>query len=413
MMRSLQTDLRKGGGGEVACGTVTHNRRRRRRAGALTAAAKDEAPVSTTPDAPSQLRYDATPGFIRILDITGCSLAVSVYLQNRVLLVCADAGKLLINSCEYQRPMGLAATVDDGTTHLAIATLQEVVILADAPLLAPSVPGDPDAHEHLLVPRATLFCGDIDAHDLVWLKGRLYAVNTRFSCLAAIDHRYSFTPVWHPPFVTQLMLEDRCHLNGVAIADDRIAYVTALGLSDTARGWSPNRATGGLLLDVESGEPVLQGLSMPHSPRVFDGRLHVMESGTGRVLQVDAREHSARTLAELPGFVRGCDRLGDILFVGLSRIREQVRISLPIHQRQADLICGIAAVERDQGRVLGWLRFDDAFEEIFDVKVLPNFRRSGMLSATGNIHRRALALPGRAFWGENKDDSSIPAFLGC
>jgi uncharacterized protein (TIGR03032 family) len=305
--------------------------------------------------------------------------------------------------------MGLAATMADGEMRLAIATFQEVVVLGDAPLLAASIPEDPGSYQHLLVPRQVLFSGDIDAHDLVWIENHLFVANTRFSCIARVDPGYSFTPVWNPPFVTQLMPEDRCHLNGLAAIGDRIAYATALGHSDIARGWAPGRASGGLLLEVPSGESILEGLCMPHSPRVFDGRLYVLDSGTGRVLQVDAEKRAARPLVELPGFVRGFDRLGDVMFVGLSRIREKSRIPLPIHARRDELVCGVAAVERTRGLVLGWVRFDDALEEVFDVKVLPNFRRGAILSVEDNAHRRALVLRGRAFWGEDIEDVRLRA----
>jgi uncharacterized protein (TIGR03032 family) len=300
--------------------------------------------------------------------------------------------------------MGLAATAAGGELRLAIATFHEVVVLGDAPLLAAALPGDPGRYRHLLVPRGTLFSGDIDAHDLVWIKDQIFVANTRFDCIARLDAAYSFTPVWTPPFVTQNMPEDRCHLNGLAVADGRVAYATALGQSDIARGWSAGRATGGVLLDVPGGTPVLDGLCMPHSPRVFDDTLYVLDSGTGRILQVDARARVARPLAELPGFTRGLDRLGDVLFVGLSRIRDTARVKLPIQARSGELFCGVAAVERTQGKLLGWARFDDSFEEVFDVKVLPDFRQGAMLGVDDQTHRRALVLRGRAFWGEKVDD---------
>ncbi len=144
---------------------------------------------------------------------------------------------------------------------------------------------------------------------------------------------------------------------------------------------------------------------MPHSPRVLDGDLHVLESGTGRVLRVDAGR--SRTLAELPGFVRGLDRYGDILFVGLSKIRDNGYANLPIAANMDNLICGVMAVERRQGIVLGYIRFDASYEEVFDVKVLPGIRRAAMLDVDEETHHRALVLPGRAFWGEKVEGDTV------
>jgi len=61
--------------------------------------------------------------------------------------------------------------------------------------------------------------------------------------------------------------EDRCHLNGLAVVDGQPKYVTALGTTDTPGGWRERKADGGVLLDVESGETLIDNLSMPHSPR--------------------------------------------------------------------------------------------------------------------------------------------------
>jgi uncharacterized protein (TIGR03032 family) len=361
---------------------------------------------SPIPELPPELRYDTTESFIRLLDTIGCTLAVSVYMQGRLILVSASNGKLDVQTAAFARPMGLATMADAEGLRLAVATHHELVVLGDAPLLAGSLPEASGRYEHLLVPRAVYFTGDIDAHDLVWSRDGLFAANTRFSCIARIDAACSFTPVWTPPFVTRLMPEDRCHLNGLATVGDRIAYATMLGRSDKAGGWSPGRAHGGLLVDVASGEAVLENLSMPHSPRVFDDRLYVLESGTGSVLQVDAAAKASRVLADLPGFTRGLDRFGDILFVGLSRIRERARVQLPLQEKGKQLMCGIAAVERSHGIVIGWLQFDQAFDEIFDVKVLPKFRNGAVLGTGDARNERAVVLPGRAFWAERLQDTS-------
>jgi hypothetical protein len=48
--------------------------------------------------APPQLRYEATAGFIRILDEVGCSLAASVYMSNRVVLVSAENNQIYVDA---------------------------------------------------------------------------------------------------------------------------------------------------------------------------------------------------------------------------------------------------------------------------------------------------------------------------
>jgi hypothetical protein len=82
-------------------------------------------------------------------------------------------------------------------------------------------------------------------HDLaVDGSGRLVFVATLFGFLATLSHRYSFTPLWRPPFVSKLAAEDRCHLNGLALEGGRPCYVTAVSRSDVVDGWRDRRRDG-------------------------------------------------------------------------------------------------------------------------------------------------------------------------
>src|SRR5262249_53119984 len=137
--------------------------------------------------------------------------------------------------------------------------------------------------------RSSHVTGNIQIHEMAWDgAGReLWFVNTRFSCLVTCDRDSSFVPRWRPPFVTALEPSDRGHLNGLAMVDGRPGYVTALGETDSLAGWRANKARGGILIDVTSGEVITRGLSMPHSPRWHGGRLWVCESGAGTLGCVD------------------------------------------------------------------------------------------------------------------------------
>ena len=101
--------------------------------------------------------------------------------------------------------------------------------------------------------------GDLNLHDVAFTNDGLLAVNTRFSCLARPSERIAFQPVWRPPFVSALAPEDRCHLNGLAVRAGRAAFVTALGETDQAGGCRPGKASGGVVLEVASGEVVRRG----------------------------------------------------------------------------------------------------------------------------------------------------------
>ena len=165
--------------------------------------------------------------------------------------------------------------------------------------------------------------------------------------------------------------EDRCHLNGMAMEQGRPKYVTALSRTDTAQGWRPVKAHGGCLIDVPNNALVADGLSMPHSPRLHQGRLWMLDSGTARLVTVDTRTGELETVAVLPGFTRGLSFAGPYAFVGLSKIRESATFGdLPIAARRGQLKCGVAVVDLASGKLVSLLEFKEGITEIFAVEVL-------------------------------------------
>ena len=110
--------------------------------------------------------------------------------------------------------MGLAVKPDG----IAVAARAQVWFLHGAPDLAARV--EPAGrHDACFLTRSSHFTGEIQAHELAWAGDELWLVNTAFGCLCTLDGRHSFVPRWRPPFLTALAAEDRCHLNGLAMAD--------------------------------------------------------------------------------------------------------------------------------------------------------------------------------------------------
>src|SRR5437762_4478408 len=295
--------------------------------------------ASAAPPAAVAFHYTQTDSFVALLHQLRSSLLVSTYQANKLLVARAAGGGLSMLVRTFERPMGLAVDAH----RLTIGTRNQVWVLRNVPDIAPRV--EPAGqHDACYLPRSSHVTGDIGVHELAWVGDELWVVNTRFSCLSTLHPDYSFVPRWQPPFITALAAEDRCHLNGLAIVDGRPRYVTALGETDTANGWRANKPQGGCLLDVVSGERMSRGLSMPHSPRWHDGRLWLLESGTGRLVLVDPSTGQRQTVAELPGFARGLALCGRYAFIGLSKIRSTSAMDgVPLAQRREQLKCGIGA----------------------------------------------------------------------
>ena len=297
---------------------------------------------------------------------------------------------------EFDKPLGIAVKGD----RLALATRHEVTVFANAPLLAHDyLESRQGKYDALYLPRTTFHTGDLHTHDVVYEGDRLLLVNTRFSCLARASDDYSFEALWRPKFVSDLVPEDRCHLNGVAIRDGEARYVTALGTTDTPGGWRDEKAGGGVVIDVTTDEIVLRGLSMPHSPRWHEGRLWVLNSGTGELLSVDPQSGESTVVCQLSAYLRGLCLVGSYALVGMCKIREKhIFGGLPVQERVKELRTGVAVIDLRTGGQIGAFEFTAGCEELYDVQFLPGACRPTILNLEKEAVHQAVTNPDSSYW---------------
>jgi uncharacterized protein (TIGR03032 family) len=152
-------------------------------------------------------------------------------------------------------------------------------------------------------------------------------------------------------------------------------------------------------MDVASGEVITCGLSMPHSPRWYMGRLWVCESGTGTLGYVDLDSGKYNPIAEMPGFTRGVDFAGNFAFVGLSQVRESAVFSgIPITERLTaeQRTCGVCVIDLSSGQVVALLRFETAVQEVFAVTVLPGRRYPDLINDNETLLENSFTVPDAA-----------------
>ncbi len=323
-----------------------------------------EDPVENETEPLSSVHTENLPGLLADLK---CSLMVTTYQAGRIVLLRSDGNVLNTHFREFSRPMGL--TERDG--RLWIGGAIQIWEFHRSKAIASAIDPKVDA---CFVPRRTHITGDIQVHEMAATDEDLWVVNTRFSCLCTLDGIHSFVPRWKPPFIDEMSPDDRCHLNGLALRNDQPTYVTALGETSSPRGWRDRKRDGGILLEVSSGEVLVRGLSMPHSPRWHEGNLWLLESGTGSIGIVDLARGRYEPLLRLPGFTRGLSFAGRYAFVGLSQVRETAVFSgLPITELD-ERASGVWVIDIDAMQVAAFLRFDGSVREIFAVQVIPQIR---------------------------------------
>ena len=346
--------------------------------------------------------------FLDWLQQQRCSLAFTTYQTGKLFLVgrksASGAGvptgeadqALSVFERTYNHCMGMCASLDGRTIWLS--SRYQIWRMEQAPANAvpyrPATETATDGDDTLqppqwagrgydvaYIPRVGYTTGHIDVHDVaVAADGSVVFVNTMFGCLATFSERASFRPLWRPPFLSALVPEDRCHLNGLAMRDGRAAYVTVVAKSDVADGWRDRRRDGGCVLDVPSGDTIAAGLSMPHSPRWYRDRLWVLNSGTGEFGSVDLASGRFEPIAFCPGYLRGLAFAGDYAVVTLSKPRHATFHGLPLddrlQQRGAEPQCGLQIIDLRSGTIAHWLRIDGTLvTELYDSVVLLGVRQ--------------------------------------
>ncbi len=286
-------------------------------------------------------------------------------------------GRLSIFERTFERCMGLGAR--NGTLWLASRNqLWRFENFVEMGL-------DPEGYDARFVPVTGYTTGDVDIHDVDMRADRSPVfVVTRFNAVATLAERGSFQVLWKPPFIDRIAAEDRCHLNGLAMDGNDLRYATCVGKSNVSDGWRDHRQSGGILIDIPTNETIVGGLSMPHSPRLYDGRLWMIQSGTGEFGTVDLNAGKFEPVCFLPGFARGLSFVGHHAVIGISLPRDNssfndLALNERLEQEGASPKCAICVVNLKTGDFEHQLTIEGAVSELYDVALLPNIIRPAAL----------------------------------
>jgi uncharacterized protein (TIGR03032 family) len=337
-----------------------------------------------------------SPGLAHWLGQHRVSLVLSTYRANRLILLGHDEHfNLKLHERLFDRPMGLY--VDDSASGSSLWMASRYQLWRFDNLLAPGQRFE--GGDRLYVPAASFTTGDVNAHEVVLqANGQPLFVNTAFSCLAALQPGCSFAPVWQPPFVKTLAADDRCHLNGLAMQDGVPTWATACGASDQSAGWRNARTGGGVLLHIPSNTVAATGLTMPHSPRWHQGKVWLLNSGTGELGWIEGERFVP--LCFVPGFVRGLAFVGNTAVVGLSKLRSPQFTGLPLETRLQAMglpggCCGLRVIDLATGAILHSLDLPEPIDELFDVAVLPGVQQPRALGLQAEDIQCQVKLPGQ------------------
>lgn len=232
-----------------------------------------------------------------------------------------------------------------------------------------------NGYDRLFLPHISYTTGDLNLQDVAIEaeNQRVVFVSSLLNCVATVSDRHSCIPLWKPSFISHLVNEDRCHLSGLAIVDGKARYVTAYSQSDVFKGWWHNRQSGGCVIDILSDTIIATGLSLPHSPRFYQGKLWLLNAGTGEFGYIDAHHGTFEPITFYPGWLEGLAFVGDYAIVGLSQPPGQIIADLKLAEKltsnQAE--CGLLVINIQSGEIVHWLQLPGEITDIADVQILP------------------------------------------
>jgi uncharacterized protein (TIGR03032 family) len=332
-----------------------------------------------------------------------CSIAITTYQANKMVFISpVDIEKLTQLPRSFNGPMGISVQGN----KMVLGCKDEVTVFENSVDLAKHYPNKPNTYDSLWLPRQTFYTGRVDMHDIAFGQDGIYAINTSFSCLCKINGTYNFIPVWQPPFISQLASEDRCHLNGLVMINDKPKYVTALGMTDTHQGWRDNITAGGILIDIETNEVILSGLAMPHSPKMYNKELYILLSAKGELVKADIANKTYSVIKKFDGFCRGLAFHGDYAFIAFSKLRKNSSTFAKLSFSETANFAGIKIIHMPTGALVGEITYQSSVDEIYDIAVLPAMIRPNILNTSNDIYKYSLSIPGQTFWANFSDDAS-------
>ena len=355
--------------------------------------------IKTAQDLPP-FSYTNTINLPQLLLGLNCSIAISTYQAGKMVFISPnDENKLIMLPRTFAKPMGFSVK----GKQMVLACKDEVITFENSPELANTYPSKKNTYDSLFLPRVTFYTGVVDLHDIAFGKDGIWAVNTSFSCLCKLTGMHNFMPVWKPSFITKLVPEDRCHLNGLVLIDGKPKYVTALGSNNLKKAWKDNIVEGGILMDVETNQIILNNLAMPHSPTMYKGELYLLLSASGDFVKINTYNGTFETIAALGGFCRGLDFYGDYAFIGMSKPRKSSKTFAKLPFANKPLDPGVKIIHMPTRKLVAEIRYQSTVEEIYEVKILPETIRPNILNTIDPKHKNSLSVPGETFWSNTQD----------
>jgi uncharacterized protein (TIGR03032 family) len=342
---------------------------------------------------PALLRGSARGRFWEILAERGLTLIVTREYEHLIMALSFAGRRPRTSFMRMPHPSGLAVDASRGVVHVASTRNPNQLYELEPVTGDPRTGAEASGGLRPLIPiRSRFLPGSLYLHDLALLGGRLYGNAVGHNAVVALGEPWRHA--WWPRSIERPEGPDfsrnYLQLNSIAAGTTLArSFFSASAATISARrpGQRNFPVDGrGVIFSGRTREPVVSGLTRPHSARLHGGRLWVANSGYGELCVID--DGRASVVARLPGWTRGLWLGEGIALVGTSRVIPRFRSYAPGLAVEQSL-CGVHAVELASGVVLGSLRWPDG-NQIFAIDALPAGMSEGFPFTVG---RRGAAAP--------------------
>jgi len=336
------------------------------------------------------LRHRTRGRFWETLAEAGVTLLVTREYEHFVLALHAARQGPVVSYLPLPHPSGIAVDRRRRVVHVASTRNPNQVYDLVPAVAAPPDVGAPPASlpERPLVPvRTRLLPGGTYLHDLAMIDGVLHGNAVGKNAVVRLDDDGGATPIWWPRAVDARggarLERNYLQLNSIAagpsVRDSFFsASADAIGrLRPGDPAFPVDRR--GVVFSGKTREPIVRGLTRPHSARLRRGTLWVDNSGYGEV--GTCRDGAFEVVARPGGWTRGLAFAGGVAFVGTSRV-------LPRFERYAPgldparCVCGVHALDVATGRTLGSVVFPNG-NQVFAIEPVPATWTSGLPAVAG------------------------------
>ena len=341
------------------------------------------------------LRSRATGRWWELLEDLGITLLVTREYEHLVVALGAPGGTIRQTFLPMPHPSGLAVDRDNDRVFLASTRNPNQVFLLKPVrglLARRDVTAERPKGRPLTPVSAAYYPGCLYLHDLAIVSGRLCANAVGQNAVVRLDGEGRFERVWWPRCIERhgrpRFDRNDIQLNSIAAGPSiRQSFFTASSARVGRRrpGHLDYRVNGlGVVFSGRSREPICEGLTRPHSARLWKNRLWLANSGYGELGLVDGGRFE--TAARLPGWPRGLCITREIAFVATSRVIPAYACYAP-GLDVARSRCAVHAVSLETGEILGSLEWP-AGNQVFAVDWIANRATHGFVFEAGTRRTR-------------------------